>query len=52
VLLLILVGQIAIVTWGGEVFRTVPITLRDWAIIVPREAVPGNKCPYSYLIVR
>ena len=34
VLLLILVGQIAIVTWGGEVFRTVPITLRDWAIIV------------------
>ena len=34
VLLLILVGQIAIVTWGGDVFRTVPITLRDWAIIV------------------
>ena len=34
VLLLILVGHIAIVTWGGDVFRTVPITLRDWAIIV------------------
>ena len=34
VLLLILVGQIAIVTWGGDVFRTVPITLRDWTIIV------------------
>jgi len=34
VLLLILVGQIAIVTWGGDVFRTVPITLRGWAIIV------------------
>lgn len=34
VAVIILVGQIFIVTFGGEVFRTVPLTLRDWAIII------------------
>ena len=34
VLLLILVGQILIVTWGGTVFRTVPLSLVDWLRIV------------------
>ncbi|MDR1882335.1 MAG: calcium-translocating P-type ATPase, PMCA-type [Prevotella sp.] len=31
--LIILVGQILIVVFGGEVFRTVPLTIRDWGII-------------------
>ncbi|NDW10508.1 calcium-translocating P-type ATPase, PMCA-type [Dysgonomonas sp. 520] len=30
----ILVGQILIVEFGGEVFRTVPLQLRDWLIII------------------
>ncbi len=30
----ILVGQILIVEFGGEVFRTVPLTLKDWAVII------------------
>lgn len=30
----ILVGQILIVELGGEVFRTVPLSLQDWAIII------------------
>ena len=34
VLLLILVGQFIIVTWGGEVFRTVPLTWNDWLLII------------------
>ena len=34
VLGLILLGQIVIVTWGGEVFRTVPLLLRDWLVII------------------
>ncbi len=29
----ILIGQVLIVEFGGEVFRTVPLTLRDWLII-------------------
>ncbi|WP_280672661.1 MULTISPECIES: calcium-translocating P-type ATPase, PMCA-type [unclassified Dysgonomonas] len=33
VLLLILVGQVLIVSFGGEVFRTVPLQVRDWLII-------------------
>lgn len=33
VLLLILIGQILIVTFGGDVFRTVPLVIRDWLII-------------------
>lgn len=39
VLALILVGQVVIVNWGGEVFRTVPISLRDWAIIIGATSV-------------
>lgn len=34
VLLLIIVGQYLIVTFGGDVFRTVPLQLRDWALIL------------------
>ncbi len=34
VLLLILVGQILIVQFGGEVFRTVPLSFKDWLIII------------------
>lgn len=34
VALLIVAGQILIVTFGGEVFRVVPLSLRDWAIII------------------
>lgn len=31
---LILIGQILIVTFGGEVFRTMPLQVKDWAIII------------------
>ncbi|MFQ3565771.1 MAG: calcium-translocating P-type ATPase, PMCA-type [Aggregatilineales bacterium] len=31
---LILVGTIAIVQFGGEIFRTVPLSLRDWLLII------------------
>ncbi|GBU06976.1 hypothetical protein AwDysgo_03070 [Bacteroidales bacterium] len=31
---LILIGQFLIVTFGGEVFRTVPLLAKDWAIII------------------
>lgn len=34
VLALILVGQFAIVTWGGEVFRTVPLSAGDWGLVI------------------
>lgn len=34
VALLIVVGQFLIVQFGGEVFRTEPITLRDWLLII------------------
>ncbi|WP_298065041.1 cation-translocating P-type ATPase [uncultured Rikenella sp.] len=30
---LIVIGQVLIVSFGGEVFRVVPLMLRDWAII-------------------
>jgi len=30
----ILIGQILIVEFGGDVFRTVPLTLEDWLIII------------------
>lgn len=30
----ILVGQIAIVQWGGTVFRTAPLSLIDWLVIL------------------
>ena len=31
---IILVGQVLIVEFGGDVFRTVPLQLRDWIIII------------------
>ena len=34
ILLLIGVGQAAIVEWGGDVFRTEPLSLGEWALIV------------------
>lgn len=34
IVLLILALQILIVTFGGAFFRTVPLSLRDWAVIV------------------
>lgn len=34
VTLIIVVGQILIVEFGGEVFRTEPISLKDWLIII------------------
>jgi P-type Ca2+ transporter type 2C len=34
VAVVILVGQVLIVEFGGEVFRTVPLSLKDWAIII------------------
>ncbi|MBQ8046867.1 MAG: calcium-translocating P-type ATPase, PMCA-type [Prevotella sp.] len=34
VLATIMVGQVAIVEWGGSVFRTMPITLREWIVVV------------------
>ena len=29
----ILLGQIGIIQWGGQMFRTVPLTLKDWVFI-------------------
>ena len=34
VMLIIPIGQFLIVEFGGDVFRTVPLTLRDWGIII------------------
>ena len=34
VALVILIGQVLIVEFGGEVFRTVPLSLKDWMIII------------------
>ena len=31
---IILIGQVLIVTFGGDVFRTMPLQLRDWIIII------------------
>lgn len=39
VLLLILAGQFIIVTWGGNVFRTVPISGCDWLTIIGATSV-------------
>jgi Ca2+-transporting ATPase len=33
-LIIILTGQILIVEFGGEVFRTIPLSLRDWLTII------------------
>jgi len=30
----IFIGQVLIVEFGGDVFRTVPLPLKDWVIIV------------------
>jgi Ca2+-transporting ATPase len=30
----IFVGQIAIIQYGGEIFRTVPLSLKDWVVII------------------
>lgn len=32
--ILILIGQILIVTFGGDVFRVVPLQIKDWIIII------------------
>ena len=34
VALVILIGQILIVEFGGDVFRTEPLSIKDWAIII------------------
>lgn len=34
VTLLIISGQVAIVEWGGKVFRTVPLALEEWLAII------------------
>ncbi len=34
VALLILIGQYLIVTFGGEMFNVVPLSLKDWGIII------------------
>ena len=34
VAVVILIGQILIVEFGGEVFRTVPLSFMDWLIII------------------
>ena len=34
VAIVILIGQFLIVEFGGEVFRTVPLSFKDWAIII------------------
>ena len=33
VALLILIGQYLIVTFGGEMFSVIPLSLKDWAIL-------------------
>lgn len=37
--LVILAGQIIIVQFGGDVFRTMPISIRDWMIIIASTSV-------------
>lgn len=39
VVLLILLGQFLIVTFGGDVFRTVPLSLKDWLLIVASTSI-------------
>jgi len=39
VLVMIIVGQWAIVQWGGQMFRTVPLTLEDWLQIIGATSV-------------
>lgn len=35
----ILVGQILIVQFGGSIFRTVPLSVRDWLLIIAGTSV-------------
>ncbi|NTU95313.1 MAG: hypothetical protein HGA52_04605, partial [Bacteroidales bacterium] len=37
--LLIVVGQILIVQFGGDAFRTEPLSFRDWVIIIASTSV-------------
>ena len=39
VLVLVLVGQWIIVTFGGEMFRTTPLSLHEWLLIVGSTSV-------------
>lgn len=39
VLVLVLVGQWIIVTFGGEMFRTTPLSLHDWLLIIGSTSV-------------
>ena len=39
VLVLVLVGQWIIVTFGGEMFRTTPLTLHEWLLIIGSTSV-------------
>ena len=39
VLALVLVGQWIIVTFGGEMFRTVPLSFKEWGIIIASTSV-------------
>jgi Ca2+-transporting ATPase len=39
VVLLILLGQFLIVSFGGEVFRTVPLSLKDWLLIIASTSI-------------
>ena len=39
ILLVILVGQIVIVTLGGQMFNVTPLPLRDWAILIASTSV-------------
>ena len=39
VLVLVLVGQWIIVTFGGEMFRTVPLSLEEWGIIIASTSI-------------
>jgi len=32
--LTIFLGQVLIIQWGGDIFRTVPLSLRDWFLII------------------
>lgn len=36
---LIVIGQVLIVSFGGEVFRVVPLSLADWAIIIASTSI-------------
>ncbi|MGC8720716.1 MAG: cation transporting ATPase C-terminal domain-containing protein, partial [Thermodesulforhabdaceae bacterium] len=35
----IFIGQLVVVQFGGEFFRTVPLSIKDWAFIVALSSV-------------